>query len=284
MTFQQFTAEIRTDLQKFDSVGLIQDIDIIKEVYRGLQKFGKFPLVEFEKVITIRNNRGTLPSNFKKLDLAIKCEPFEVASEEKDILLNTKIWSTLDRQSSTWKTCDPCDVTYTKDCIVEKVYLTVGAPPVKFYYNDPIILQLTDGMQPGTCTDTCKNKLVKRSPYEINIKNKTIFTNFKDGTVYVKYYGYPADENGFPHIPNSELGSMEEYLLNRVKLSIVERMFNNGDDTQSDRIGSMLQRYEAKDRDLYLKAMTEYKMTDMLSSMDDYGQEIRRDFEIYNYA
>lgn len=284
LTFEQFASEIKSELSKYDNVGLIDDTLIMKQVYRGMNKFGVFPMEIYEDTLEVKNNKVKLPENFKALDLAIKCEPYKVATEDRTVLLEDRMWSVLDRSSASWDECSPCDITYTKDCIVEKVYLKTKTPAATFYYNKPMLLKLTEGTSVGECTDTCKNKFVTSSPFEINIRNKTIYTNFKDGTIFVRYYGYHVDEEGMPYIPTSELGSMEEYLENKVKLAILEQILENGDDVPGDRAAQLLQRRDQKDRDLYLKAMTEYKMGNIFTNLEEYGRHIKRTFELYNYA
>lgn len=285
MNYKEFSTNIKTDLKKFNNVGLIDDITIIRELYKVMDRFGVYTKTRNDKVIEIRNNTAELPYNFKKLILAIKCEPFkaEVPEEAKKIELSTHFSKVLDYRRKKWDECNPCNFEYEEECVVEKVYLNKSTKPVKYYYNNPTLLKLTDGIDVDKCASECKNKYVKQSPYSINIVDKKIYTNFKEGDIYIQYYGYPTDEEDFPILPDSELGSFLEYAEVRVKLRILENALYNGEDTAGDRIGQLISRLDQKERDLYLKTMTEFKMSGIFNQLDEYGEFIKTKFELLNF-
>lgn len=286
MTFKEFSSNIRSDLRKYNNVGLIDDITIIRELYRILDLFGTYSKVRTDKVIEVENNTAKLPDNFKSLILAIKCEPAkeELPEENKPIDLGTYIETTADIRRKKWDNCNPCNFTYEDECIVERVYLHKGAAPIKYYYNKPTLLKLTDGIDVDKCAEECKNKFVTRSPFSINIVGNKLYTNFKEGDIYMQYYGYPTDDDGYPILPDSELGSFLAYAETRIKIKILENILYNGEDTAGDKIASIIQRLDQKERDLYLKTMTEFKMAGIFNKLDEYGDYIAREFQLLNFS
>ena len=67
-----------------------------------------------------------------------------------------------------------------------------------------------------------------KSKHEIDIANRTIYTNFCDGIVLLNYYAYPYDENGLPKIPDKPKIQLaiEHYL----KWKTLENLWLNNDD------------------------------------------------------
>lgn len=67
-----------------------------------------------------------------------------------------------------------------------------------------------------------------RSKHEINISNRTIYTNFEKGVILLNYYAYPYDESGLPKIPDTPKIQLavEHYL----KWKTLENLWLNNDD------------------------------------------------------
>ena len=85
MTFTEFYNDrIISSLQSYESAGLIDEMSVYDWVVRALKRFGTLNSVLQEEVLTIKNNQATLPQNFIKLKLAVKCTPSKYFVDKVD--------------------------------------------------------------------------------------------------------------------------------------------------------------------------------------------------------
>ena len=287
MTFETFLAEIRNDLQKFNSAGLLDELTILNQVNRSLNRFNTLPTDTYQRVFHVHNGRVALPTGFKKLQLAIKCDPYQMEHPKgRDILLDTFFWKATSKISGEWNQCTECDITFKEECVTEKFYLHTSPDPVKFHYNNPQILTLTPGINKSYCTEGCPN-IYADCPYEINIvggaEQKMLQANFQEGNIFVEYLALPHDEQGFPIIPETSTMYLESYVEYAVKRKIMENIFSNGDYESSDGVGDLLSYFKAEERNFFSLAMTELKFNGLSFGIESYVQAYRREFDVFNY-
>ena len=283
MKFSEFLAEIKSSLKQYDSANLIDEVSVHNWVIEGLKKFGNLPTDQIEKVLEIKNRKVALPANFRKLKLALKCTPdkYTCDEEDKDILQDMYFYKTRESSELSWNYCDPCEVTETESCIVEKIYFHNGRK-ANFYYKNPQWLTLTPHIKRDACTPDCVNFKIKSSKYEININNKTLYTNFASGIVYIIYRGFPEDEDGFVMIPETQNGWLKQYLEYNIKRRIIEDILGNSDNSTNEK--TLYDIYLSNELQSFANAKTELKFKDLDLGIRNYRNKIKKEFSIYNFG
>ena len=279
MRFEEFLAEFKSEKESYLSAGLIDDLSVYKWVTQALKPLGANIMVLQDVVIDIKNSEGSLPSNFFSLEAAYLCEPkgFYYKKESEPVLQRSWQWKERIEQSAKWNSCDLCCVEDEEKIITERVYF--DDVEVSLYYKNPILLKLGRGFKRSACTEQCRNLLVKNSPNEIVINGNTLYTNFKEGTVYMQYYGIETDEQGFVIIPELGLGNVEQYVTTYVNWKFYEKILTNQDDPN---VVTLFQYYsQMVDRHKML-ALTESKFSKLTpDDIAQIGVNNRRALEIY---
>lgn len=273
-------------MEQYNSAGLIDQLTVYNHLIEGMNELSILPTIRIEQVITIKNNKGRLPDGFKSLYSAVKCEPYgyTVDSEEpKDILMDIYHYKVRETKNQEWQMCDPCDVTVTDSCIVEKVYFHNGTRG-NFYYNNlkPLRLKLAPYIKRTICDKDCLNFKSDKAVDEISINGKTVYSNFKEGNIFLVYNGYEEDEEGFLIIPESEENNLEKYLRAYIKKEIIRKILENSDNTTNEQL--LLSMYQEDLNTYKTRTVGEYKMKSVMRSVGKYKQELRKEFEVYNFG
>ena len=285
MNFEKFYALVRSSLKQYAAAGLINEMDVYDWVVSELNTFQMLPLIKIETILHVKNNSVKLPEGFKSLYSAVKCEPYKCIVEdvEPDILQDFYFYKVRELKNEDWNFCNPCDITETESCVVEKTYLHNNTR-ANFYYNNltPLKLNLTPHVKRTTCDKECPNLSVHNSPYEISINRKTLYTNFKEGNIFLIYNGYEYDDDGFLIIPDTEENNLSKFLLASIKRKIIEELMANSDNNTNEQF--LLSVYIAEE-DLYRRrTMGELKMKRVLHGIKSYQSKIRRQFAVYDFG
>lgn len=252
-------AEVKNSLKQYDAAQLIDELSIIDNTFKALRKFGDLITNEYEIVVPVRDGKGVLPKNFSTLVFAIKCDKGWVDSDlEQDILQNSFFWKERTEKTDTWNECKDCSKEHSEKTIVEKIYFR--DKETRFCYKNPTLLKLNKYSKKDFISKNCLNKTVKNCPYEISINNTTLYTNFKEGEVFIKYHGFELDENGKPFIPETPQERLETYLTYHLKRKIFEDIWLGGDDTG---IENKIQYLLAQEREELTLALTDIKAATM---------------------
>ena len=131
------------------------------------------------------------------------------------------------------------------------------------------------------CEKECPNLKIKECPYEISIKGNTIYTNFKEGTIYITYKGFEEDDDGMVIIPESTMGHVEKYVNAYVSSELMFQMLANSDNTTNEQTlyGELLRQvgeYKAL-------AVTELKFKGMDRAINKYKKVIKKEFNSFNF-
>lgn len=134
------------------------------------------------------------------------------------------------------------------------------------------------------CEKDCPNLREVESPYEISINNKTIYTNFKEGTIFLVYNGLEEDEDGFLIIPETDTDEqwLNRYLLAKIKRMIIERILTNSDNNTNEQF--LYKMYFEEEQNTYPKAMGELKMKKVMMGLNNYRRKIKKEFSVYNFG
>ena len=167
--------------------------------------------------------------------------------------------------------------------IVEKFYINVHDRDheVRCYYDRPIMLGLAKPMLRDSCLSKCRNKVIKDSPYEINIVNGFLYANF-DGPIYMQYRSLPFDGESNIIIPDTPQGLVLDYVDNFVKMRFFEELMYNA---EAQGAADLFKLYAQQDLVKLKNAKTELKMMGMtLKGMYEPLRRRRAEFEIYAKA
>lgn len=231
--FPEIFAELKNKLKQHAAAGLIDEVDAYNNYLAIIKQFGALPMEDFEDVIEIKNGTGKLPEGFRKLILALKCEPYTYKTKYKDHLQESRFWRERHEKTATWDSCNDCCVEEGEKYIVEKVYFREYE--ADYYYKGPEVLTLVKGVNKAYCTADCFNLKIHSSPYEINIvKGNILQTNFTKGSVFIKYKGYSTDEEGFITIPDTNNGHLRSYIINELIKQTMISIIAGGDATSGE--------------------------------------------------
>ena len=260
MTSDQLIAEISSDLRQYDETVGIDDISMKRWIRNELLRFGGNLMDLCEKTVQIKNNKVKLPDDFWQLYLAVRCEPngYEVTEGSEDFLQNSLFYRERLERDAAWDNESNSFRFNNHKQIVEKFVFRKNK--VNFYYNNAQFLRLSKGIQKDVCHPKSKHlsrELTRDLPYEINIRQNTLYTNFKEGYIYLQYYGLPTDEDGDLYIPDTQHRRVEEYLMYYCKKRIMEHVVANGDASGNDL--TMLQYFSTEADKAFGLAMTEAK-------------------------
>lgn len=281
MTFDTFIAEFKSENENYYNAGLIDEGSVLKWFNEALKPFGQNIMILQDTVVDVNNSEGILPDNFYSLYMAYKCNPkgYHFNKKYKDIVQNSYMWTKRVERSNDWNSCDPCCVNEENKIITEKLIL--NDTEVEFYYEKPTLLKLGKSMKRDKCHKECRNILIKDSPYEIIINEKTLYSNFDKGYVYIQYYGLPTDEEGKPIIPEVGRGELERYVDYYVHLKFFEKLLKNKDD---ENIITLFNYYNQKEQLHKSLALTDTKFSKLTpNSFRRLKNENRREMLKYEF-
>lgn len=248
ISIESFIEEIKADFRKIDDAGLIDEASIYRDIELGLKRFGNDVYELHETVVEVKNGKVVLPSNFGSLYVAFLCEPFGYSTDsklEKHSLQDSNFYIEKVEQDTRWNICDPCCTETSEKIITERLFLNDTNVYADFHYYRPQLLKLGKSFNKNNCHDKCRNKFVRESPYEIIINKNTLFANFDEGSIYIQYYGLPADEDGNLVIPNTYNGHLETYLEYYVKERLIERLLLNSESVALSNMYSIMAQKKA---------------------------------------
>lgn len=195
-------SKIKREWKSFGAVNLLDDADFPQWTSEVLRELGNSVLKEQEALLFVKDGKAKIPKGFMQLEAAFKCRcdsitTPEQAHEQNKIFFNltdTEILMPCENKCSIGCDIDPCGVVQT---ITIRQFVQEGT--LTYKYVNPQLLRLSPNVK-AVCSDSCLN-LMSTCYDEITMDNGYFFTNFKDEDIYIKYYGLPTDENGYPMIP-----------------------------------------------------------------------------------
>jgi hypothetical protein len=204
-----------------------------RDTVKALKKLGGDVMSLQETMIDLKNGQHTLDIGFYSLYVAYLCEPdgyIKTCSDvEQHTLLDSLVYKERTEKTTTWSECDPCCETISESVIRENIYVE-GKPSAQFRYRNPTLLSLGKGLiRSSECYAGCRNRLVKDNPNQIDIIERTLQANFKEGHIYMQYYGLRKEDDGTISVPDTPNGSVESYIEYHLKMKLAERLIGNGE-------------------------------------------------------
>lgn len=277
MKIDSLIAEIEKSMSQYKTAGLIDKADLYRWTNLALKNFGQSICTLTEKVVQVKDGKAFLPEGFHSLHFAAHCSPkgYYVSNNHRPGIISSNIWRERVERKLEWDSCEPCCTTESETIISEDIYLDDNL--ITFYYQNPVVLKLGKAFKKDLCTNECKNRLVKESPYEINIVGTTLQANFNNGYIYIQYYGLEQDEKGLPLIPDTPKRKVEVYIEYHLKKKLLEQLLLNGDDVN---LINMLSYYSQQERIEYPLAMSDAKFQTLnYNSYKKLAQQNRRAIE-----
>lgn len=248
---ENIMADIKSDLKSYEESGLIDDVSLSLHLLNELKGFGGNVMQTYPCIIQIINSQGTLPNNFFSLVKAVKTEPVGYTPEpdcEQGELLDSHFYRVRKEASTTWDNYSGAfvDGEEYKE-VSEKIYLFDKNLKTNFVYGNNQKLKLVRGFDKSKLNLKCENIHVVSSPYEINIINNTVQTNFSKGFICLWYQGLAVDEETediiLPEDPNANI---YKYLIATGKAKVFELLWANDDDPN---VQNKIQFYKAEARE-----------------------------------
>ncbi len=255
ISLEQFTAEIETSLSNYAESNDIDRQSIKTWVIQALRKFGKNICEKNETVVEVKNSRALLPEGFKSLTFAVKVKTKPFTDEEhKQLILERKY---IENPAQFDILTQDYVVNYCETKIVtEKVYSNIEPP--KFYGYE--LLALAEHINKDTLDVNCFNlhPSIDSKPNEINIVNRNMTTNFKEGFVFLRYNSLPQ-LNGEIAIPIFTTSEIYDYIENNVKWKLAENLIGNNKNASG--LKELYSTWKQQERPMLHAAQCESKMS-----------------------
>jgi hypothetical protein len=228
VSLENLISEVASQPYFKDNPHLIDKAAIYRWVTMALGNFGRNIMQKQEAVIHIQNYKGLKPKGFKQLSLAIKLDlaGINVNTEDKSVMQGSFMWKERIEKYNLEDTVDfnceeTCEKKTYEKTIVENFYLRPDVLATARYIN-PLYLKIGDDLL-GSCDSDCVNRFNYDSRFQINIKGDFVNANFKNGVIYLRYWGLPIDDDGLPLIPDTENHSVQHYLEYLIKRKLLEQ-------------------------------------------------------------
>ena len=232
-TTDSLFGRILEDFGSFTQAQLIDEGMFYKDVKYILALLGISWYREAEDVVHIEHYKACLPKDFKLLDAAYSCQGNIVDTPQPDGLLLQQL--TFDHYPESQPNYH--DVSCAGNCggacqqsnaIFNRHVLTlVKRGDQMFQYHTPKLLKIGNVNTKRQCTKNCANVFSTEGD-TITIQNGHIYTNFKEGNVFLRYHAFPLDEEtGLPLIPDDPI--IEKCLEMYIKANIIRNLWTNSE-------------------------------------------------------
>ena len=227
---------IRRRLKSYDAAGIIDEGDWYWYIKEIIERLGVSVYDEREAIVCINDQfKGPLPEDFSYLYAAYKCKPTLDSGSKQTIFPQHGFVFYIEDTREPYRKCKNCTAAKIDYISGEKITIRTymeGQPQV-LNFNNPRLLRLTGNAKGIHCSHDCKN-LFCNSPDEITIDKQHVYTNFRNDSIYMKYYALPIDEeSGLPMIIDSTWveKALEDYIVYRV----MENLWFNGEAPDIDK-------------------------------------------------
>jgi hypothetical protein len=260
MTTDELIAEITSGgFAQYEEAGLIDHISLKNWIRQQLKRFGSNIMYLNEAILQVKENRTKLPDRFWNLNLAVKCDAANVVVDDpENVLQNSLFFSERLEGTAEWDNESNSMLTTPQKFVREEFYFR-GAKAT-FNYYQPTFLRLMKGFNKTLCNRDSPNlrqSIVSDNPYQINIVGDYINTNFREGIIYMQYYGLAEDDNGGYLIPETQHEQLKNYLFYFCRTRVLEELIVGDDDPNKI---NLLNYYNQKTTAYFNLALTETKM------------------------
>lgn len=222
-------AKVKRFLKSFDFAGLIDEGEFPTYTKEVLNKLGIGVYKEHRAILTVKNGKACLPANFKFFQSGYKCEVDQYAWRDKQdsAHLQSSLSFERDVTQDFFLDYDNCAISCYRNgrSIIESINVkTTTYTKADVTFNRMIPLSVSKHIDRELLASE-EVYLKDGGYYEISFDNNNVYTNFKEGIIYVEYFGLPMTDGDleYPDIEWVEK-AIEWYIIYQILLSF---MFNS---------------------------------------------------------
>lgn len=193
ITLPQLLASVKGDLPSFKDSGFIDEGNLTKTVMYCNEKLGIPVRKVYETIINIRNYRAELPKNFQKSIYVAALHYTSFGNAQWKDPFNNFVDQTAE--------CALDVQTFTQGCETKCIRTIKKKLPTGLWesYSNWTELSLSKSSYIHTASNCVNNHV--RGTYTIDITDEEIQTPFREGELYMMYYGNMEDEDGNVLVP-----------------------------------------------------------------------------------
>lgn len=220
----QLLSRIKRELKSFDQLGLIDGNDFYDYVMDVLKELHMGGYMEKQAILEIKDNKARLPDHFKYLYSANLCKlrgnGTNTRHPQNGYVFYTDTLYEPTHSTHCKKQCEVCDGGYK---VTVREYIE-GIEDIRNYHYDEVCPLRVVPSSAHYCVDgyNRQHNNYYGNKHSISIDGDYITTDFPEGTIYIKYYALPIDdESGLPLIPDDRViqkaiqyYSIYQYFLN----------------------------------------------------------------------
>ena len=212
-------------LSEFSNFREYLDEDTLyREVVLNIKEFGNNNTEYFEDVVDVRKGKAVLPSNFYKLDVALLVEDLtesDIVPLEVRTLMDSERVVELNVFKTKWIDCDSCCKERSYSSSERNLFYKEVYNGYKCYGRFEPLSVTKHTIK--NCTPDCLNKQFNSSrEVSVDYRNLVLNTNFNEGSVFIKFKGFPVDDEGNFDFNDSANSNLERYLEYALKEKIAE--------------------------------------------------------------
>lgn len=222
-------SKVRRFLKSFDFAGLIDEGEFPTYVKEVLNNLGIGVFKEQRAILTVKDGKACLPGNFKFYQAAFKCEVDEFAWRDKQnsAHLQSSLSFERDVTQDFYLDYNDCQISCNEGSrsIIESINIkSTVYSKADATFNRIIPLNITKHIDRELLASE-EVYLKEGGLYSISFDKNNVYTNFKEGIIYIEYFGLPINEGEleYPDIHWVEK-AIEWYIIYQILLSF---MFNS---------------------------------------------------------
>lgn len=245
---QHLFSAIKSDLEIFDQLGLIDESKYYRKIKRFLEELGTGIYKEKHGMILVENYRAYLLTDFNLLYAAYRCQcNSEVKNHTKHFQKGWSFWVEEESQKYNSNQCD-----LQESCWDEKINYRVrhyiGEEQTTSIFHSLVLLSVTNRSW-EFCDNECLSMHCKSDDeISLDVTSNAIITNFESGFIYIQYWAFLYDENGLLLILDVAIieGAVEDF----IKYKIFEDSWINNSTQDIERKYLMLKEDSKKSKKL----------------------------------
>lgn len=264
-------ARVKEELKSYFDAGAVDDLMFPIWTKKCLLKLGRSSLPIHQTLLFIDGFEAKLPPDFMAVREAWMMATGFPVEMRKPGAYYQQITTVLNKPYDACNpvvNCDPCNPDIMT--VVAKTTTNVTFPISLKYLLRPGNITLRNG-----CDLPCLN-YGSYAPDAFDVRDGKLVTNFREGDIYLVYYGQNADAAGCPMIPDNY--RIQEYIEAFIKQKVFEMLSNQITDETFNQMQLKYQQYKQMADEAYILADTEIKKETIYRKV--YG--IRRDQNRFN--
>jgi hypothetical protein len=217
-------AQVMSEFSNFSNY--IDEDTLYREAVLSTKEIGNIATEYHETVVDIIGGYANLPDQFYKLDVALLVKeytdegaiPLEVRTHiDTEFVLEENV------SGSKWIDCDTCCKEKYYGFKETNLFITKTYNNSKRCYGNFEPVSITKHSIKSACLPECLNKTFnKTKQISVDYRKGKISANFNEGSLYIKFKGFPTDDEGNLDYNDTANGNFERYIEYCLKEKIAE--------------------------------------------------------------